>query len=341
MAQPLRIDELNKKLEATGRIDGWNAMQMRRLVYANGTVSHDSAKVLLGLDRACSKKDPAFAQLYVEALTDYFVWQTEPRGYVSEEGAKLLIDNIGADGHIGSKTELELVLNIVHWAHHCPEAVVLLVLDAVRQSVLLSRESPLGANRPRAAIGAGDVAILRKALHAPAGDGSLLVTRREAELLFTLNDATAAGRNDPEWTDFFSRAIANHLLNPANVPVIPSREDATRRERWLDERRNIGQFLWGVGKALSSGDIPARKVLEEFSPAMVAGDQKAAEAEARATAELLGREAIDAAETAWLAKRILQDDTIDENERALLAFLKREAKAIDPALTPLLARAKL
>jgi len=213
--------------------------------------------------------------------------------------------------------------------------------SAVRQSVLLSRESPLGANRPRTAIGAGDVAILRKALHAPAGDGSLLVTRREAELLFTLNDATAAGRNDPEWTDFFSRAIANHLLNPANVPVIPSREDATRRERWLDERRNIGQFLWGVGKALSSGDIPARKVLEEFSPAMVAGDQKAAEAEARATAELLGREAIDAAETAWLAKRILQDDTIDENERALLAFLKREAKAIDPALTPLLARAKL
>jgi len=53
MAQPLRIDELNKKLQATGRIDGWNAMQMRRLIYANGSVSHDSARVLLGLDRAC------------------------------------------------------------------------------------------------------------------------------------------------------------------------------------------------------------------------------------------------------------------------------------------------
>jgi len=304
-------------------------------------VGHEAAKLLLGLDRACSKKDPAFAQLYVEALTDYFVWQTEPKGYVTDEGARLLIDNVGADGHIESKTELELVLNIVNWARQCPEELVLLVLDAVRQSVLLSRETPLGANRPRTSIGAGDVAILRKALHAPAGDGSLLVTRREAELLFTLNDATAAGGNDPEWSDFFARAIANHLLNPAKAPVVPSREDAAQRERWLNERGSIGQLLGSVGKALARGDIPVRSLFEQFDPSGAASDEKAAEAEARATAEALGRETIDSAEAAWLAKRILQDDAIDENEQALLVFLKKEAKAIDPALKPVLARAKL
>jgi len=341
MAQPLRIDELNEKLRASGRIEGQHAMQLRRIIYANGSVGHEAAKLLLGLDRACSKKDPAFAQLYVEALTDYFVWQTEPKGYVSPEGARLLIDNIGADGHIESKTELELVLNIVHWARHCPEELVLLVLDAVRQSVLLSRESPLGANRPRTSIGAGDVAILRKALHAPAGDGSLLVTRREAELLFTLNDATAAGGNDPEWSDFFARAIVNHLLNPANAPAIPSREDAARREHWLDERGSISQLLGSVGKALARGDIPVREVFDELDPSGAASDEKAAEAEARATSDLLGRETIDSFEAAWLAKRILQDDAIDDNERALLVFLKKEAQAIDPALQSLLARAKL
>jgi len=341
MTQPLRIDELNEKLRASGRIEGQHALRLRRIIYANGSVGHEAAKLLLGLDRACSKKDPAFAQLYVEALTDYFVWQTEPKGYVTDEGARLLIDNIGANGHIESKTELELVLNIVNWARQCPEELVLLVLDAVRQSVLLSRETPLGANRPRTSIGAGDVAILRKALHAPAGDGSLLVTRREAELLFTLNDATAAGGNDPEWTDFFARAIANHLLNPSKAPVVPSREDAARRERWLNERGSIGQLLGSVGQALARGDIPVRAVFDELDPSGAASDEKSAEAEAKTTAELLGRETIDSAEAAWLAKRILQDDAIDENERALLIFLKKEAKAIDPALKPVLARAKL
>ena len=341
MAQPLRIDELNETLRASGRIESSHAMQLRRLIYANGTVNQEAARLLLGLDRACSKKDPGFAKLYVEALTDYFVWQTEPKGYVSDDGARLLIDNIGADGHISSKTELELVLNIVHWARHCPEEVVLLVLDAVRQSVLLSRETPLGANRPRTSIGAGDVAILRKALHAPAGDGSLLVTRREAELLFTLNDATQAGGNDPEWPSFFSHAIANHLLNPAKAPVVPTREDAGRRERWLNERGSVGQLLASVGKALAQGNIPIRTLFEELDPSGAAADEKAAEAEAHATKDLFEQETIDAAEAAWLAKRILQDDAIDDNERALLAFLKKEAKAIDPALKPLLARAKL
>jgi len=102
MAQPLRIDELNETLRASGRIESSHAMQLRRLIYANGTVNQEAARLLLGLDRACSKKDPGFAKLYVEALTDYFVWQTEPKGYVSYDGARLLIDNIGADGHISS-----------------------------------------------------------------------------------------------------------------------------------------------------------------------------------------------------------------------------------------------
>jgi len=340
MAKPIRIDELDEKLRASGRIEGLHAVQLRSLIYATGSVGPESAKLLLGLDRACSKKDPAFAQLYVEALTDYFVWQTKPKGYVSKEDARFLIENITADGHVESKTELELLLNIVYWARQCPEELSLLLLEAVRQSVLLSRETPLGGNRPRRCIGAGDVALLRKALHAPAGDGSLLVTRREAELLFTLNEATEADGNDPEWSDFFARAIANHLLNPLDAPI-PSREDASRRDRWLDERGGIADFFAAMGKALGDGNVPMRDVWEEIDPSGVATAKKEAEAEAQATRKRLAREQIDADEAAWLAKRILQDGTIDENERALLAFLKKEAQGIDPSLQPLLDRAKL
>lgn len=339
MAQPLRIENLDERLQASGRIEGQHALQLRRMVYANGTVTRKDAEILFNLDRACSKKDPAFAQLYVEALTDYFVWQTEPKGYVTDELARFLIDNVAADGHVERNTELELLLNVVHWARQCPEELVILVLESVRQSVLLSRETPLGANRPRASIGAGDVAILRKALHAPAGDGSLLVTRREAELLFTLNEATAAGVNDPEWTDFFSRAIANHLMNPMDAPYVPEHEEAVRRERWLSERGSVGQLLSGVGSALARGDVPVRAVFEEFDPFGAKAARKEAEAEARATKLRLSREQIDADEARWVAERILRDGSIDENERALLAFVKKESPAIDPALKDVMAKA--
>jgi hypothetical protein len=332
---------LDEQLHARGTIDAEHALQLRRLIYVTGTVSRKNAEILFKLDAACSNKHPAFAELFVEALTDYFVWQTEPKGYVTPELARVLIDNVTADGHVESKTELALVLNVVHWSRQCPEELLTLVLDAVRQNVLLSRDTAFGANRPHASIGAADVALLRKALYAPAGDGSLLVTRREAELLFTLNEATATGKNDPEWRDFFARAIGNHLTNPMDAPNIPGRDEAEHRERWLNERGGIGRLVHGIGEALKRGDVPVRAVFEELDPLGAKAAVKDAQAEDRAAKLRLSREAIDPAEAAWLAERILRDGTIDENERALLAFLKKESPAIDPALKAVMSRAGL
>jgi hypothetical protein len=341
MAQPLQIEQLDNEIRASGKIDSTHALHLRRLIYASGNVTREGAETLFKLDQACSKKDPAFATLFVEALTDYFVWQSDPKGYVDEANARFLIDNVTADGHLETETELELVLNVVHWARQVPEELVTLIIDAVRQSVLLSRETPLGGNRPTRSIGTGDVAILRKALHAPAGDGSLLVTRREAELLFELNEATTTGNNDPEWSDFFARAIANHLMNPLDTPSVPTRDEAKHREKWLDQRGSIGQLLTGVGKALARGDVPVRSVFEQLDPFGAKAAKREAEEEARATKKRLSREQIDRVEAKWVAERILRDGTIDENERALLVFLKKESPAIDPALKPILDRVGL
>jgi hypothetical protein len=339
MTQPLMIDELDRNLRAKGAIDAGHAIQLRRMIYSKGSVTKHDAEVLFKLDRACAKKDAGFASLYVEALTDYFVWQTEPKGYVTPEQAAYLIENVAGDGHVSAKTELELVLNVVHWARQVPGDVVALVLDAVKQSVMLSRETAFGANRPEAAIGAGDVAILSKALHAPAGDGSLLITRREAEMVFALNDATKAGHNDPAWTDFFVRAIANHLLNPMNPPKLPTRDEAVHREKWLDQRGSVGQLLSGVAKALATGNVPFAQVWEEVDPFGAAAAKREAAAEIKRVAERLAREQVDAEEAKWVASRILADGAVDENEMALLAFLKKHAHTIDPALDAVMKRA--
>ncbi len=339
MNQPLRIEQLDQSLRANGLIEGQHAVQLRRMIYAKGSVTKSDAEILFRLDQACVKKHAAFAGLYVEALTDYFVWQTEPKGYVTPEQARFLIDNVAGDGHVSGKTELELLLSIVHWARSVPCELTALVIESVRQSVLLSREGPLGGNRPRVSIGAGDVAILRKALYAPAGDGSLLVTRREAEMLFSLNEATGAGDNDPAWTDFFVHALANHLLNPMNAPLVPDRDEAVRRDRWLDERGQVGTLLSNVGKALAGGDVPFSHVWAALDPTGAAKAREDAEAE-RETARLrLSREQVDGDEAKWLAERILRDGSVDENERALLVFLKKESVTLDPALEPVMKRA--
>ena len=71
------------------------------------------------------------------------------------------------------------------------------------------------------------------------------------------------------------------------------------------------------------------------------GSNRAAEAKAAASRRASlhkARESIDPNEARWLVERIDEDHVIDENERALLIFIREESGNIDPMLEPLLAR---
>lgn len=341
MSQPLQIGQLDTELRSRGTIDAQHAFYLRRLIRAKETVSAEDADLLFRLDAACTRKDPAFATLYVEVLTDYFVWQADPKGYVTPEQAQVLIAHVTRDGHVSGPTELELLLNVVHWARDVPDSLSLLAMESVRQHVLLSRDGPRGANRPRPSISEADVALLRKLLHAPAGDRGLLVSRAEAEMILSINVATGAGDNHPSWTEFFKLSLANHLLNPLNDPVTPTREEARTREAWLDNRGSTGSIFSAMASTLSSGNIPFADVWRDLDPFGVERARAEAETLRAETANRLSRECVDAEEAAWLASQLLQNDGLDENGRALLAFLKQNATSIDPALAPLIKRAGL
>jgi len=93
-----------------------------------------------------------------------------------------------------------------------------------------------------------DVELIRKVIYAPGSPGGFTVTRGEAELLTMLDQATIAEGNAPTWPDLLSRAVANALMFPRSAPIVPDAREAKRRERWLEQRRGIGELLLGIGK---------------------------------------------------------------------------------------------
>jgi hypothetical protein len=110
-----------------------------------------------------------------------------------------------------------------------------------------------------------------------------------------------------------------------------------RREAWVKDRRGVGRLLGGIGGAVVRG-----KFAQGWHMADLFGSRaKRQEAErARAeTEEADRRQAIDAAEAAWLAERIGHDGLIHDNERSLLAFVKEHASAVHPSLLPLFKQA--
>lgn len=330
---PMR--DLVDKLCARGEITSDDVLMLRRQVFPDGVVSAPEAEAIFKLDHACKRKAPEWARFYVDALTDYFVWQSEPRGYVSDTQGCVLIARVTHDGHIDQESELELLLNVVHWCEQCPDALGVLALKAVKESVLTPQTAAYGSNRAPALITGEDVELLRRVLYAPGSPGGFTVSRDEAELLFDLDRATAGHENAPSWPDLFAKGVANALMFPRGPRVVPSADVVLRREKWLDERPGIGDLLLNTGKSLAKGNVAFDAIF---------GTKEAREARAeeeRRVNEALHREAIDAEEARWLVAQVAQGQGLSEGVVRLLKFIKDNAPRIDPALDPLLAKAGL
>ena len=349
MSESSPSSDLVQELSARGTISAEDVLALRRGVFKDGAVDRAEAEAVFHLDQACTQKAPEWTRFYVDVLTDYFVWQSEPRGYVNEDLAGFLCERILHDGQIEATSELELLINVVHWAVSCPSDISLLVLNAVKQSVLTPETASYGSNRPPMVISPADVEIIRRAIYAPGSPGGFTVTREEAELLFELSDATADSENAPSWNDLFAKAVANYLMLPRGTPVVPEADEARRRERWLNERRGTAALLRDVFKEAghSAGQFAKMdfsrlgEAYEDVDPRGRVADRKAQEQEAERLREALARETIDEHEAEWLISKINADGALHENERVLLAFIKQNAPKIHPALNELLAKAGL
>lgn len=341
MSEAAVLQNLVDRLCESGRITADDVLALRRHVFPDGVVSSAEAGAVFRLDRACAEKSAEWTRFYVDALTDYFVWQSPPRGYVEAARARELLDNVRHDGRIDGMSELELLLNVVHWCEACPEELALAALAAVKESVLTPESAAYGSGRAAGVITAADVELIRKVIYAPGSPGGFTVTRAEAELLFALDGATLGEENAAAWPDLFAKGVANALMFPRGAPVVPAAEEALCRERWLEERGCIGELLAGIGKAALSGDIPFREAFKEADVFGTGRTREALEREEAQVGEALSREAVTAEESHWLVAQLNRAEGFSAGERRLLAFIKANAPAIDPALLPLFEKAGL
>ncbi len=335
---------------ARGRMTEEDVARLRREIFADGAADHAEAELAFRLNDECREKHESWDRLFIDALTDHFVWKARPRGYVDETKARYLMRKVLYNNRIDGPTELELLANIVHWAEWVPAELAEFVLFAVKQSVLDPDTAVYGRERRPQVIDAIDIELVKRAIYAPSSRGSIRVTREEADAIFDLNDGTVTAENHPGWKSLFVYAIGNHLMFPREVPAPPPAEEVLRREQWLKERDGVGGFLKKVGRESAgfAGDVFGRRRMdleERFELALQAMKDPLRErdpaAEAREAGIALERETVDAEEARWLIERLRRHDGLDANEVALLAFIRNTSPRIDPSLGPLFAEAGL
>lgn len=345
LLQYVAVDEIR----ARGTMRDGDVLKLRRAFNDDASISAAEADTLFDLNDSCTVKDPAWADFFIEAITDYLVNQVQPEGYIVTDNAAWLIERITADGRVQSRTELELLVHVLDKARWSPPSLASFALEQVKEAVL-SGDGPLraGQSLTPGVVSTAEVDLMRRILFAFGGDGSIAVTRAEADALIDINHAIAADGGTPEFTDLFVKAVANAVLHGIGLAV-PSREEALRSEAWDREAdlRGAGSLLADALGSDAAGTSARARVggflgrMLSSSTADIWGTYRLQSSEEQALArlerqrlEIITGEQVGEADAAWLAGR-LGSGGLNDNERALLRFLKEESPVLPPPLSDL------
>ena len=148
----------------SGMITAANAHDIRAKFYTDAKIGVEEATWLFALNGGCRKKDVFWEILFVEALTDFLVFQVQPEGHVDETAAQWLIGMIDSAGAVKSISEFELLINVLEKSDSSPEFLVNYALAQVKLAIT-SGQGPLRNSKrpvPACAVTADDVGILRQ-----------------------------------------------------------------------------------------------------------------------------------------------------------------------------------
>jgi hypothetical protein len=321
--QSLPITEMLQR----GSIKDVDVLRLKTALHTDCMISADEAEALMTLNETCPLQDPAWAGFYVDVLTDYFVNQLEPEGYLTAEEARRFASRIAPDGIIAHKSEFDLLLNVLHKSRWSPVGLSRLALQQVKRAVV-DGDGPLRANHPGhpGTIRECEVELVRRILYAFGGEGSVAITRPEAEVLFDINDHIRNPQSNAAWTDLFVKAVTNVVM-AASGQGVPTREEALHRDAWLMEARGELSPLALLSAMVSSSVDAVRAIYQEQSP-----EERALARLEQQRIEIITNEPIPQAEAGWLCERIGRDGHLTPNEAALVACLNKESRRIHPDL---------
>ncbi len=323
----MTLAEALSALDGKATLDAEDALVLRRIIYgASDRVEQDHVDALFQLNAHAGAISPEWRTLFVEALVDFVVRQQEPAGYVGDAKADWLIEAVKRHGRI-REDQIEMLIRVLETADKTPPQLSAFVLGAVR-ALALWRLKRTGA------LDGADIERLRRVLFAKGGDANIAVTRAEAEALFDINDALGGAAFDPAWTSLFVHAVANAVL--FETPWAPDAETELQRQAWIRDttihplRRDLDllQHPRGLEHA----------VAEEFHDLAHLDFQNhdAEQLNRRIDALEARAEIVTFDEAHWLLDRIGRNGEFDANERALIAFIRANAREIDPTLQDLL-----
>ena len=305
----IQFADLARRVAEDGQVSAEELFSLRQLGWGDGKIYREEAEAIFAINRALKQPSPEWVDFFVEAIGEFVLNGSEPRGMCSDDEARWLIGAIDHDGKVDSMAELELLVRVIERAQNVPEFFKDYVLRQVEREIMTGvGPTRCGGELSATHISAAECRILRRVIFASGGHGPAAVTRKDAELLFRLKDATLQDENSPLWDELFVDGVANYLKGFQLQNAQLSHERVKELESFVaDNRARVGRFFGAMARE-------APQARNHFGKVFGRNDKGQSYVEAAAAGNL-----VEDFEQEWLEKMIGADGEVDDLERALLA----------------------
>ncbi|WP_147395483.1 hypothetical protein [Altericroceibacterium spongiae] len=309
----MQFEKIAQSIAADGIIASSDILALRRTGWSDGEITPSQAKAIFDLNDALTERPEEWVDFFVEAIGDHVLNGIDPKGHVSEEQGYWLISRLSDSGHLNSMAELHLLTRLVEQADSVPENLRCFILEELERAILTGTgPTRCGGELAANHVTSAECTILRRVIFAPASDRPAAVSKREADLLFRIKQATRHAENAPEWEQLFVQGVANYLrgFSPSNAQL--SRKKAKALDKFMSDRNHhAGRFLGRMAQEApnSMGVVFGRKRTDST----VSLDKQVARAAQISTTE-----------QKWLDDHLGPRGERDDYDCALLAFLSEE-----------------
>lgn len=310
----IQFSTLAERVAEDGAVSPAELQDLRQLGWGDGKIHREEAEAIFAINRSLNARSDEWVDFFVEAISEFVLNGSEPRGMCDEDEAKWLIGALDHDGKLDSMAELEVLVRIVEKARNVPELLKHYALRQVEQAVLTGTgPTRHGGDLSATHISAAECRTVRRLVFASGGHGPAAVTRYDAELLFRLKDETLYEENAPQWDDLFIDGVANYLKGFALTNAQLDHERVKELEAFIaDNQANVGRFMGAMAR-----EVP--QIKNHFGKVFGRNGEGRNYAEAAAAGNL-----VEDHEQEWLERMIDADGEVDHLERALLSRIIEE-----------------
>ncbi len=310
----IHFADLARSVAADGSIAPGELLALRRLGWGDGRIHREEAEVIFAINRALTETSGEWVDFFVEALGEFVLNGTEPRGMCDEAEAQWLIGALDADGRLETMAELELLVRVIEKARNVPDSLKRYALKQIEAAVLTGTgPTRCGGELSDTHITGAECRIIRRVVFASGGHGPAAVSRFDAEMLFRIKDATLGANNSGEWQQLFVDGVANYLKGFTLDNAQLSHARQKELEAFVAEKRaSVGRFM---GRMFAE----APDVRNQFGKVFGRRDADWGVTEREAEGNLVTEN-----EQAWLDRMIHADGKTDVLERELIDRIREE-----------------